>query len=101
MIKYIVTILFFMAALMGVTYQNLEYKGYSRAHSCTGECYAEYVKEHGSVVDQLMEAQAAAAEDPFSSVRGLWAGCAALLDLQRHNVKLIREGLGTSADPTP
>lgn len=24
-----------------------------------------------------------------------------LLDLQRHNVKLIREGLGTSADPTP
>ena len=24
-----------------------------------------------------MEAQAAAAEDPFSSVRGLWAGCAA------------------------
>ena len=77
MMKYIVTILFFMAALMGVTYQNLEYKGYSRAHSCTGECYAEYVKEHGSVVDQLMEAQAAAAEDPFSSIRGLWAGCAA------------------------
>ena len=28
-------------------------------------------------MEQLQAQQAAAAEDPFSSIRGLWAGCAA------------------------
>ena len=59
------------------TYDNLEYKGYPRVSSCTGECYEEYVRTHGTVVEQLQRQQAAAAEDPFSSIRGLWAGCAA------------------------
>ena len=46
-------------------------------NSGTGECYEEYVRIHGTTVEQLMAKQEAAASDPFSSIRGLWAGCAA------------------------
>ena len=63
--------------LLYVTYDNLEYKGYPRNSSCYGECYEEYIKEHGTIVEQLKAKQAEAAGDPFSSIRGLWAGCAA------------------------
>ena len=63
--------------LLYVTYDNLEYKGYPRNSSCYGECYEEYIKEHGTVVEQLKAKQTEAAGDPFSSIRGLWAGCAA------------------------
>ena len=65
------------SGLLYHTYSNLEYKGYPRTHSCTGECYQEYVAKHGTVVEQLKAKQAAAAEDPFSSIKGLWGGCAA------------------------
>ena len=58
-------------------YPDLEYSGYSSNSSCTGECYEEYVKLNGTVVEILQAKQAAAMDDPFSSVRGLWAGCAA------------------------
>ena len=37
----------------------------------------KYVEENGNVVEQLQAKAAAAADDPFSSIRGLWAGCAA------------------------
>ena len=67
----------FMFGLLTITYDNLEYKGYASTNNCTGECYEKYVEENGTVVDQLKAKQAAAAEDPFSSIRGLWAGCAA------------------------
>ena len=67
----------FMYGIISYTYDNLEYKGYPRAQACTGDCYVKYVEENGTVVDQLRAKQAAAADDPFSSIRGLWAGCAA------------------------
>ena len=66
-----------LSGLLYVTYDNLEYKGYPNNKSCTGECYEAYVKEHGTVVDQLLAKRAEAQEDPFSAIRGLWAGCAA------------------------
>ena len=66
-----------MYGIISHTYSNLEYKGYPRAQACTGECYEEYVRENGTVVDQLKAKAEAAADDPFSSIRGLWAGCAA------------------------
>ena len=65
------------SGLLYVTYDNLEYKGYPRNSSCTGECYEKYVEENGTVVEQLQAKAEAAASDPFSSIRGLWAGCAA------------------------
>ena len=67
----------FMYGIISHTYANLDYKGYDRVQACTGDCYVKYVEENGTVVDQLKAKQAAAADDPFSSIRGLWAGCAA------------------------
>ena len=58
-------------------YPDLEYSGYSSTGSCYGECYEEYVKLNGTVVEILQAKQEAAMEDPYSSIRGLWAGCAA------------------------
>ena len=60
-----------------VIYPDLEYKGYPRVNNCTGECYEEYVRIHGTTVDILKAQQALAAGDPFSDIRSLWAGCAA------------------------
>ena len=40
-----------MFLLISKTHANLEYKGVSRVHGCTGECYAEYVAINGTVVD--------------------------------------------------
>ena len=58
-------------------YPNLEVKGYSSNHSCYGECYEEYVRVHGTTVEILQAKQLADAGDPFSYIKGLWAGCAA------------------------
>ena len=71
-------------------YPNLEYTGYQSAHTCTGECYEEYVRVHGTTVEILQAKQLADAGDPFSSIRGLWAGCAAC-----HG----QEGLGMAVFP--
>ena len=58
-------------------YPDLEYSGYSNSGSCYGECYEEYVKLNGTVVEIEQRKQEIANADPFSSIRGLWAGCAA------------------------
>ena len=44
----------FVGFFSTMIYPELEYKGYSSTHSCTGECYEEYVRTHGSVVEQLI-----------------------------------------------
>ena len=67
----------FVGFFSTMIYPQLEYKGYPSTHNCTGECYEEYVRVHGTVVEQLQAQQAANAEDPFSSIRGLWGGGAA------------------------
>ena len=74
---YVITIVAVMFSLITYTYQNLEYSGYERAHACTGECYAEYVRIHGTPAQIEQRKKAAAEGDPFSSIRSLWAGCAA------------------------
>ena len=74
-------VLFGCMILYGFVYTmvwpNLEYTGYSRNSSCYGECYEEYVRTHGTLSEQMAAKQEEAASDPFSSIRGLWAGCAA------------------------
>ena len=67
----------FVFGTIAVTYDNLEYKGYASTNSCYGECYEKYVEENGTPADIERRKQAAAATDPFSSIKGLWAGCAA------------------------
>ena len=66
-----------MTGTIAMAYNNLEYKGYERVHGCYGECYEEYVKLNGTVVEIEQKKQEIANADPFSSIRGLWAGCAA------------------------
>ena len=66
-----------MFSLISWTYSNLEYKGYERVHGCTGECYEQYVAEFGTPAQIEQRKQAVNATDEFSSIRGLWAGCAA------------------------
>ena len=90
--------LIFAGFFSGFIYPNLEYKGYPRNSSCTGECYAEYVRVHGTVVEQLQKQQAAAAEDPFSSIRGLWAGCAACDGNEGQGMGVFPKLAGQSAD---
>jgi len=66
-----------MFGLISHTYAGLEYKGVSRVQGCTGECYEEYVALNGTAVEIEQRKQALASADEFSSIRGLWAGCAA------------------------
>ena len=60
-----------------VIYPDLEYKGYSSTHTCTGECYEEYVRINGTTVEIEQRKRELANADSFSSIRSLWAGCAA------------------------
>ena len=95
---YILSILVVMFSLISWTYSNLEYKGYERIHGCTGECYEEYVRIHGTAVEQLREKQALANLDEFSSIRGLWAGCAACHGQQGQGVATFPKLAGQNKD---
>ena len=58
-------------------YPDLEYSGVGTGHSCYGECYEEYVAINGTVVEIEQRKKELANADEFSSIRSLWAGCAA------------------------
>ncbi len=88
----------FVGFFSTMIYPQLEYKGYPRNSSCTGECYEEYVRVHGTVVEQLQAQQAANAEDPFSSIRGLWGGCAACHGNEGQGMGAFPKLAGQSAD---
>ena len=74
---YILTICLAITGTIVMAYNNLEYKNVPRVHACYGECYAEYVAINGTPAEIEMKKQALAATDEFSSIRSLWAGCAA------------------------
>ena len=95
---YILSIVVVMFSLITYTYQNLEYKGYGRAHSCTGECYEEYLRVHGTLSEQMAKQAEAAAADPFSSIRGLWAGCAACHGNEGQGMGAFPKLAGQNAD---
>ena len=95
---YILSIVVVMFSLITYTYQNLEYKGYDRAHSCTGECYEEYLRVHGTLSEQMAKQAEAAAADPFSSIRGLWAGCAACHGNEGQGMGAFPKLAGQNAD---
>ena len=58
-------------------YPDLEYSGVGGGHSCTGECYEEYVRVNGTAVEIERIKNELANADEFSSIRSLWTGCAA------------------------
>ena len=88
----------FAGFFSGVIYPSLEYKGYPSTSSSTGECYEEYVRVHGTVVEQLQRQQAANAEDPFSSIKGLWGGCAACHGNEGQGMGMFPKLAGQSSD---
>ena len=88
----------FLGFFSTVIYPDLEYKGYSSTHTCTGQCYADYVAEYGTTVEILQAKQALAAGDPFSSIRGLWAGCAACHGQQGQGMAVFPALAGQTQD---
>jgi len=66
-----------LIATIAVAYTNLEYRGVPNNVQCIGDCYKEYVALNGTAPEIEERKKALAAEDEFSSIKGLWAGCAA------------------------
>ena len=66
-----------LIATIAVAYTNLDYRGVPNNTSCTGECYVDYVALNGTAYEIEQRKKALAAQDEFSSIKGLWAGCAA------------------------
>ena len=88
----------FVGFFSGVIYPNLEYKGYPSTSSCTGECYEEYVRVHGTVVEIEQRKKEIANADEFSSIRGLWAGCAACHGMEGQGMAVFPKLAGQSAE---
>lgn len=74
---YIIFITTSLIATIAVAYTNLEYRGQPNNTECIETCYEEYVALNGTPSEIEQRKQALAAEDEFSSIKGLWAGCAA------------------------
>ena len=87
-----------MFGIINWTYANLEYKGYSSTSSCYGECYEEYVRVNGTMTEILQAKRAEAELDPFSSIRGLWAGCAACHGQEGQGMAVFPKLAGQSQD---
>ena len=75
--SYIIFTTTALIATITVAYTNLEYRGVPSNTSCTGQCYVDYVELNGTTYEIERRKQALAAQDEFSSIKGLWAGCAA------------------------
>ena len=95
---YIITIVLMMTGTIAMAYNNLEYKGYERVHGCYGDCYEEYVALNGTVVEIEQRKQELANADEFSSIRGLWAGCAACHGAQGQGMGAFPALAGRDAD---
>lgn len=87
-----------MVSTIAWTYQNLEYKGYPQAHSCTGECYQEYIRINGTLAEQMERKREIANADEFSSIRSLWAGCAACHGMEGQGMAVFPKLAGQSSD---
>lgn len=76
--KDLITVAAVSVCMIGlILYVTAESPRQSRVLGCYGKCYEEYMQVHGTLMEQVAKQQEAAAADPFSSIRGLWAGCAA------------------------
>jgi len=95
---YILAIVLMMVGTITMAYNNLEYKGYERVHGCYGECYEEYVAINGTAVEIEMKKQELANADEFSSIRGLWAGCAACHGNEGQGMAVFPALAGRSSD---
>ena len=81
-----------------VVYPDLEYTGGKSVSSCTGECYIEYVKIHGTPAEIEKRKRALAEGDEFSSIRSLWGGCAACHGNDGQGMGVFPKLAGQSSD---
>ena len=81
-----------------VIYPDLEYTGGKSVSSCTGECYIEYVKIHGTPAEIEQRKRALAEGDEFSSIRSLWGGCAACHGNDGQGMGVFPKLAGQSSD---
>tara|TARA_B100000214_G_C23537674_1_gene432464 strand:+ start:23 stop:472 length:450 start_codon:yes stop_codon:yes gene_type:complete len=81
-----------------VVYPDLEYTGGKSVSSCTGECYIEYVKIHGTPAEIEQRKRALAEGDEFSSIRSLWGGCAACHGNDGQGMGVFPKLAGQSSD---
>jgi len=95
---YILTIFLAMTATIAFAYNALEYKGQPNNTSCYGQCYIDYVALNGTASEIEQRKQALAAEDEFSSIKGLWAGCAACHGNEGQGMAVFPKLAGQSAD---
>ena len=95
---YIFSICLMMVGTIALAYNNLEYSGYPRNTSCTGECYEEYVSIYGTPSEIERAKQELASADEFSSIRSLWAGCAACHGTDGKGIAAFPKLAGSSAD---
>ena len=95
---YVLTIVGFMVGTISYFHNTLEYKNVSAPHSCYGECYAEYVKIHGTPAEIEQRKRALAEGDPFSSIRSLWGGCAACHGNEGQGMAVFPKLAGQSSD---
>ena len=87
-----------LIATIAVAYNNLEYRGVPHSTSCTGTCYEEYVALNGTAPEIEQRKKALAAQDEFSSIKGLWAGCAACHGAEGQGMAVFPKLAGQSAD---
>ena len=95
---YVLTIVGFMVGTISYFHNTLAYKNVSAPQSCYGECYAEYVKIHGTPAEIEQRKKAAAEGDPFASIRSLWAGCAACHGQNGEGMAVFPALAGQSSD---
>lgn len=79
-------------------YPNLEHTGGERNSACYGECYEEYVRVHGTTVEIEQRKQQLANADEFSSIRGLWSGCAACHGAEGQGMGVFPKLAGQTSD---
>jgi cytochrome c553 len=87
-----------MFATISVAYSNLEYRGQPSNTSCSGQCYIDYVALNGTSVEIEQRKQQLANADEFSSIRSLWAGCAACHGMEGQGMAVFPKLAGQSSD---
>ena len=87
-----------LIATIAVAYNNLEYRGVPHSTNCIETCYEEYVALNGTAPEIEQRKKALAAQDEFSSIKGLWAGCAACHGAEGQGMAVFPKLAGQSSD---
>ena len=79
-------------------YPNLEYTGHKSNRSCIDQCYVDYVREYGTVVDIERDKQQLSNKDEFSSIRSLWKGCSSCHGSEGEGMSVFPKLSGRTSD---